>query len=111
MTSTAAAQEPLPGVRGLVFLGFPLHAAGRPGTERAAHLADVSVPMLFVQGTRDRLAELPLLSPITERVGASMHVVDGGDHSFRVLKRSGRTDDEALAELADAVAGWTEERA
>lgn len=105
MTSQAAAESALPGVAGLVFLGFPLHAAGKPGTDRAAHLADVTVPMLFVQGTRDALADLDLLRPLLDDLGdrAVLHVVEGGDHSFRVLKRSGRTDAEVLAEIADAV--------
>ena len=109
MTSQAAAAAPLPGVEGLVFLGFPLHAAGRPGTDRAAHLAAVSVPMLFVQGTRDALADLDLLRPVLAGLGdrARLHVVDGGDHSFKVLKRSGRTEEEVMEEIADAVAGFT----
>lgn len=108
MTSQAAAQAPLPGVRGLVFLGFPLHAAGKPGVSRADHLDDVTVPMLFVQGTRDRLADLTLLKPVVEELGdrARLHVVDGGDHSFKVLKRSGRTDEEVMGEIADAVAAF-----
>ena len=108
MTSTAAAQSPLPGVRGLVFLGFPLHASGRPGSERAAHLRDVDLPMLFLQGTRDPLADLALVRPLCESLGARarLHVVDGGDHSFHVLKSSGRSDDAVQDELADATAGW-----
>ncbi|HVH17260.1 MAG TPA: alpha/beta family hydrolase [Myxococcota bacterium] len=108
MTSTAAAQTPLPGVRGLVFLGFPLHASGRPGSERATHLQDVSVPMLFLQGTRDPLADLALVRPLCASLGerAQLHVVDGGDHSFHVLKSSGRSDDAVQDELADAIAGW-----
>ena len=108
MTSQAAAEEPLDGVAGLVFLGFPLHAPGKPGDGRAAHLADVTVPMLFVQGTRDALADLELMRGVTERLGdrATLHVVDGGDHSFKVPKRSGRTADVVLDELADAIAGW-----
>lgn len=111
MTSGAAAESPLEGVLGLVFLGFPLHPAGRPGTDRAAHLADVDVPMLFVQGTRDRLADLELLRPIIPDLGAraTLHVVEGADHSFHVLKRSGRTDDQALDEVADAVTGFLDE--
>ena len=109
MTSTAAAESPLPEVRGLVFLGFPLHPAGRPGTERARHLGDVTVPMLFVQGTRDRLADLELLRPVIDELGpdATLHVVDGADHGFDVLKRSGRTEADVMAEIGDAVAGWT----
>lgn len=109
MTSTAASREPLPDVRGLVFFGFPLHAIGRPGSERGDHLDAVTVPMLFLQGTRDKLADLDLLRPVCERLGAraTLHVVDGGDHSFQVLKRSGRTADEVLDELAATVARWT----
>ena len=108
MTSQAAAESPLPGVDGLVFLGFPLHPAGKPGTDRAAHLGEVTVPMLFVQGTRDALADLDLLRPVLDDLGnrATLHVVEGGDHSFHVLKRSGRTDEEALAEIGDAVAAF-----
>jgi len=108
MTSLAASQGLLPGVEKLVFLGFPLHAAGKPGTERARHLADVSQPMLFLQGTRDPLADLTLLEPIVERLGprARLHRVDGADHGFHVLKRSGRTDAEVLDELAAEVAGF-----
>lgn len=108
MTSLAAAREALPGVRGLAFFGFPLHPAGRPGTQRSEHLADVSVPMLFLQGTRDRLAGLDLLEPIVRRLGAraEMHVVDGADHSFAMLKRSGRSQDQALDELAAVTTRW-----
>lgn len=108
MTSTAAAESPLPDVRGLVFLGFPLHAPGRRGSARAAHLSDVPLPLLFVQGTRDRLAPLDELRPVTEGLGsrAALHVVEGGDHSFRVPRRSGRGDDEIHEEIAAAVADW-----
>lgn len=108
MTSTAQAEEPLPGVRGLVFLGFPLHAPKRPSATRAAHLAEVQIPMLFLQGTRDDLADLTLLEPVCKKLGprATLHIVEGGDHSFKVLKRSGRTDAETLAELADTIAAW-----
>src|SRR3989442_2580318 len=90
MTSTAQAEAPLPGVRGLVFLGFPLHPPGRPGDSRAEHLAQVQVPMLFLQGTRDDFADLKLLKPLVKRLGqrATLHLVEGGDHSFHVL--SGR---------------------
>jgi predicted alpha/beta-hydrolase family hydrolase len=110
MTSRAAASEPLEGVAGLVFLGFPLHPAGRPGTSRAEHLDRVALPMVFLQGTRDTLAELGLLRPVLERLGprATLRVIDHADHGFHVLKRSGRTDDEVLDELADAVAVWQE---
>lgn len=109
MTSTAQAHAPLDGVRGLVFLGFPLHPAGRPGTTRAAHLERVTVPMLFLQGTRDSLAVLDLMRPVCDDLGAraTLHVVDGADHSFAVLKRSGRTNAEVLTELAATTSAWT----
>ena len=108
MTSMAAADSPLPDVRGLVFCGFPLHPAGRPATERGDHLLDVTIPMLFLQGTRDKLADLELIRPLCSRLGgrATLHVADGADHSFHVLKRSGRTDGEVLEELAREVSGW-----
>ncbi len=108
MTSMAAAAEPLPDLRGLVFFGFPLHPADRPSTGRADHLSAVTVPMLFLQGTRDRLAGLDLLRPVCGGLGdrATLHVVEGGDHSFHVLKRSGRTDEEVLDELAATTAAW-----
>src|SRR5438477_5208977 len=109
MTSTAQAEEPLPGVRGLVFLGFPLHPPGRPGDSRAEHLARVQIPMLFLQGDRDEFANLKLLKPVVSGLGerATLHLVEGGDHSFHVLKRSGRTDAEVMGELVDAIAAWT----
>jgi uncharacterized protein len=108
MTTTAAAAEPLPGVRGVVLLGFPLHPAGVPSVARAAHLRDVGVPMLFLQGTRDALADLALLRPLCAELGprATLVEIAGGDHSFHVLKRSGRSDDDALAELCDAACVW-----
>lgn len=108
MTSRAAAREPLEGVRGLVFFGFPLHAIGKPGSERADHLDDVDVPMLFLQGSRDRLADLTLLGPVVERLGAraTIHVVDAADHSFHVPARSGRSDGEVIDELAAETARW-----
>ncbi|HEY6208858.1 MAG TPA: alpha/beta family hydrolase, partial [Gemmatimonadales bacterium] len=100
---------PLPGVRGLLFLGFPLHPPGRPGDQRAEHLTQVQIPMLFLQGTRDEFADLKFLGPVIERLGtrATLHLVDGADHSFHVLKRSGRTDGEVLRELVAAIAEWT----
>jgi len=109
MTSTAQAEEPLPGVRGLVFLGFPLHPPGRPADARAEHLAQVQIPMLFLQGTRDDFADLKLLQPVVKRLGdrATLHLVDGGDHSFHVLKRSGRTDAAVMDEITDAIAEWS----
>jgi len=110
MTSRAAAAAPLEGVRGLVFVGFPLHPAGQPGVARAEHLARVTVPMLFLQGTRDTLANLELLSPIVGQLGgrATLRVIE---HGFHVLKRSGRGDEQVLDELAAAVAEWGEGRA
>jgi predicted alpha/beta-hydrolase family hydrolase len=109
MTSLASSQQALPDVRGLVFFGFPLHPAGKPGVQRADHLADVGVDMLFLQGTRDRLADLDLLRPVCERLGprTTLHVVDAADHSFHVPKRSGRTDAEVIEALADVVGAWT----
>jgi hypothetical protein len=111
MTSRAAAGEPLPGVRGLVFFGFPLHAIGKPGSERAAHLEEVTVPLLFLQGSRDRLADLDLLTPVVEGLGsrATLHVIPDADHSFHVPARTGRTDAEVLDELADRTARWAAE--
>ncbi len=108
MTSQAAAEGVLLGIKGIVFFGFPLHPPNRPGTSRADHLAKVSVPMLFLQGTRDEFAPLELLRPIGESLGsrATLHVIDGADHGFHVLKRSGRTDNEVMRELAQAVASW-----
>jgi predicted alpha/beta-hydrolase family hydrolase len=105
MTSLAAAEAPLPDVCGLVFMGFPLHAPGRDGDERADHLAEVRVPMLFLQGTRDKLAELERIRSVCDGLGerARLHVVEGGDHSFHVLKRSGRDDNEVIEELAGEV--------
>lgn len=109
MTSQAAAQHPLVGVRGLVFFGFPLHPPNRPGTKRADHLAKVTTPMLFLQGTRDTLADLTLLRPICAKLGsrATLHVIETADHSFHMLKKSGRTDAEVLRELAETVASWS----
>lgn len=106
MTSLAQAEKELPGVRGLVFFGFPLHAAGRPSRERGAHLDHVALPMLFLQGARDRLASLELLRPLCRELGrrASLHVVEDADHSFHVLKRTARSDEEVLDELAREVA-------
>jgi predicted alpha/beta-hydrolase family hydrolase len=109
MTSTAQAEDPLPGVRGLVFLGFPLHPPGRPADKRAEHLAQVRIPMLFLQGDRDEFADLKLLKPVVKQLGerATLHVVEGGDHSFHVLKRSGRTDAAVMAELVETIVAWT----
>ena len=108
MTSQAAALGLLPGVRGLVFFGFPLHPPKQPSSKRAEHLAVVDVPMLFLQGTRDTLADLKLLRPICKKLGkhATLHVVDTADHSFHVLKSSGTSDPAVLTELARTVATW-----
>jgi predicted alpha/beta-hydrolase family hydrolase len=107
MTSLAAAKEPLAGVRGLIFFGFPLHAAGKPSDTRAEHLKDVGVPMLFLQGTRDALADLKLLKPLAQRLKrAELYAVEGGDHSFHMLKSSGRSDDEVLDEIAAKAVSW-----
>jgi predicted alpha/beta-hydrolase family hydrolase len=107
MTSQAQAIKPLPGVRGLVFLGFPLHPAGKPSTERAAHLGQIPIPMLFVQGTQDKLAEPALLGPVVAALGsASLHEVAAADHAFHVPARSGRNDREVMTEIMDAVAAW-----
>ena len=108
MTSQAQAASPLPGVCGLAFVGFPLHPAGQPSDERAVHLADVQVPLLFLQGTRDELADLPLLARLAERLGtrATLTLFDEADHSFHVPARTGRKDTDVRAEMADALAGW-----
>lgn len=111
MTSTAASEAPLDGVEGLVFFGFPLHPAGRPGSERGAHLTSVKLPMLFLQGSRDALADLDLLRPVLSEIDPAprLHVVEGADHGFHVLKRSGRTDAEVIDELRDTTARWATE--
>jgi uncharacterized protein len=110
MTSQAQAIKPLAGVRGLVFLAFPLHPAGKPSSERAKHLADIKIPMLFLQGTRDALAELELLEPVVKQRGslATLHLVKEADHSFHVLARSGRNDREVMDEVLDAFAAWVD---
>jgi predicted alpha/beta-hydrolase family hydrolase len=108
MTSQAQAILPLEGVDGLAFLGFPLHPAGKPSSDRAKHLAEVHVPMLFLQGTRDNLAELSLIEPVVKNLGApaSLHLVQEADHSFHVLARSGRNDREVMDEVLDTLAAW-----
>jgi len=110
MTSQAQAASPLPGVRGLVFLGFPLHPAGRPSDERAAHLLDVRIPMLFMQGTRDELADLRLLQTVVGKLGAraTLKLFQDADHSFHVPVRTGRKDTEVMADMAQALADWIE---
>lgn len=108
MTSQAQAAAPLPGVRGIVFLGFPLHPAGRPSDERAAHLSDVRIPMLFLQGTRDNLADAKLMQSLVARLGerASLKLLPDADHSFHVPARTGRTDSDIHAEMLDALVAW-----
>jgi uncharacterized protein len=111
MTSQAQAKAPLDGVKGLAFFGFPLHPAGKPSADRADHLGDVKIPMLFLQGTRDALADLSLLKPVVKGLGnkATLHLAEGADHSFHVLKSSGRNDREVLVEILDAFASWVGE--
>lgn len=108
MTSQAQAKAPLPGVRGLCFFGFPLHPAGNPATERGAHLAEINVPMLFLQGTRDALAEVGLIEPLVASLGrrATLHLVADADHSFHVPVRSGRKDAQVMEEMFDVMAAW-----
>jgi len=107
MSSQAQSQAPLPGVRGLAFLAFPLHPAGKPDTERAAHLAGITVPMLFIQGTRDALAELELLQSVIGRLGqASLHLLADADHALHVPARSGRSNAAVTADALDALSAW-----
>ncbi|MBM4296606.1 MAG: alpha/beta hydrolase [Deltaproteobacteria bacterium] len=108
MTSLAAARAPLDGVGGLIYFGFPLHAAGKAGAERGAHLAEIELPMLFLQGSRDALAELKLLKPLCKKLGkpVELFVVAGGDHSFHMLKSARRSDDEVLREVVEKAARW-----
>ena len=108
MTSQAQAKSPLPGVRGLAFLGFPLHPAGKPSSARAEHLSDIQVPMLFLQGTSDKLAEPNLIAPVVAGLGpsATLHRIEGADHSFHVPARSGRNDGEVIREILDVLAIW-----
>ena len=108
MTSQAQALAPLPSVRGLAFLGFPLHPAGKPSAERGQHLFDVAIPMLFLQGTRDALASLAELEPLCATLGprATLRLFESADHSFHVPARSGRTDAQVLDEVLDALAAW-----
>ena len=108
MTSQAQALRALPGVRGLAFFAFPLHPAGKPSSDRAKHLADVDIPMLFLQGTRDALAESSLLEPMVKGLGklTTLHLVKEADHSFHVLARSGRKDPEVMSEVVDTLSVW-----
>jgi predicted alpha/beta-hydrolase family hydrolase len=113
MTSQTAAQGLLPDVRGLVFFGFPLHQPNRPDTKRAEHLAEVKIPMLFLQGTRDTLADLKLLRPAVKKLGsrATLHIIPTADHSFHVLKSASKTNAEILQELAATAANWMQAHA
>jgi len=108
MTSQAQASSPLSGVRGIIFLGFPLHLAKKPSDSRAAHLTDVRIPMLFLQGTRDELADLTLLEPVTQKLGglATLEKIEAADHGFHVLVRSGRTNAQVMSELLDKISAW-----
>lgn len=108
MTSLTLAKAPMDKLHGLIFFGFPLHAPGAPSAERGKHLADVQVPMLFIQGSRDALADLKLLKPLCAQLDgrAELFVVEGGDHSLHMAKRSGRTDDEVLDEVAAKTSSW-----
>ncbi len=111
MTTGAQAQEPLPGVLGLALFAFPLHPSGKPSTTRADHLQQIDIPMLFLSGDRDKLADLELFGPVCEQLGpsATLHVLAGADHSFQVLKRSGRTDAEVMEEAGHAFETWAAE--
>jgi predicted alpha/beta-hydrolase family hydrolase len=111
MTSQAQAKAPLPGVCGLAFLGFPLHPAGRPSQDRAGHLFDVQIPMLFLQGTRDTLAELDQLEPLCRALGSrtTLKLFQDADHSFHVPARSGRNDADVRAEMLDVLTGWVDD--
>jgi predicted alpha/beta-hydrolase family hydrolase len=108
MTSQAQAKAPLPAVHGLVFLGFPLHPVGRPSADRATHLFDVTIPMLFLQGSRDRLASVDEIRGVCNKLGsrATLKIFENADHSFHVPARSARTDDQVLGDAADAIAAW-----
>lgn len=106
MTSQAQSVSPLPDVRGVVFFGFPLHPAGKPSTERAAHLSAITLPMLFLQGSQDKLADPLLITKVVEKIGGKIHLINQADHSFHVPKRSGRTDDEVINEIGNAVEDW-----
>jgi predicted alpha/beta-hydrolase family hydrolase len=108
MTSLAAAKESLDGVHGLIYFGFPLHAPGKTGAERGRHLTDIEIPQLFLQGSRDALADLKFLRPLCAKLGkrAELFVIDGGDHSFHMLKSAGRSDDEVLDQIVTKTANW-----
>ncbi len=109
MTSMAASKENMAGVKGIVFVGFPLHAMGKPSIERADHLFSVKVPMLFLQGTKDKLADLNLLKPIVSKLEnkAYLYIIEGADHSFHLPKSSGRNDEDVMKELAGKIKEWS----
>lgn len=108
MTSTAVSKEFLPNVKGIIFFGFPLHAPNKPSSDRAEHLYKVKIPMLFLQGTRDKLADLNLLKPVIKKLNnkAELHIIEGADHSFHVLKSSGKTNEQVIEELAETTSKW-----
>ena len=110
MSSMSAAKEPIEHVKGLVFLAFPLHPSGREGTERAEHLSDVTIPMLFLSGTRDKLAKLELLEPVCKKLGdmVTLHLIDTADHGFKTLKRSRKSDEDVFVEMARVLGEWVE---
>lgn len=112
MTSTAQSEEPIEGVKGLVFFAFPLHPAGEPATKRADHLANITIPMLFLSGTRDALGELDLLKPVVKNLGknATLHLLDTADHSFKVLKRTRVSNEDIVAEMARTLRAWINEQ-
>ena len=108
MTSTAQSEEPIEGVKGLVFSSFPLHMPGRPETKRAEHLSNIQIPMLFISGTRDALAELDLLKPVVKKLGkrATLHLLDTSDHSYKILKKTRKSDEDVFVEMARVVKEW-----
>lgn len=110
MTSTAQSEEPIDGVKGMVFFAFPLHPAGEPATKRADHLANIDIPMLFLSGTRDALGELDLLEPVVKSLGknATLHLLDTADHSFKILKRTRQSDEDVFAEMARIARAWVD---
>ena len=108
MTSTAASESPLDRVHGLVFFAFPLHQPGKPESKRAEHLSDVTVPMLFLSGTRDELADLKLLKPVCKKLGnrVTLHLLDTADHGFRILRHSRKNEEDVFVEMARVVREW-----
>jgi predicted alpha/beta-hydrolase family hydrolase len=111
MTTTAASESPLEGVKGLVLCSFPLHMPDKPSTKRAEHLSSVTVPMLFLTGTRDKLADLDLFKPIVEKLGATLHLLDTADHSYKVLKRTRESKEDVFVEMARVVREWLKQAA